>query len=331
MSSSDGNGHGGKLVCVTGGSGYIASWLVKFLLQRGYTVRATVRHPNDPKKTEHLRALDGAKERLHLLKAELLEEGAFDSVIDGCDAVFHTASPVAFIVTNPQPDLIDPAVNGTLNVLRSCAKTSSVKRVVVTSSMAAVSFNGRPLAPDVVVDETWFSDPSFCKESKKWYVLSKTLAEEAAWQFAKENGIDLVTLNPSLVIGPMLQPTLNLTVEMFFNILNGAETFPNEHYRYVDVRDVAYAHILAFEVPSANGRYILSGTVMHASYVVKMLREHYPTLKLPDKCSDKIGLFPTAYQVTKEKAKGLGVKFTPFEVTLKDTVESLKEKGFLNV
>ncbi|RVW89106.1 Dihydroflavonol 4-reductase [Vitis vinifera] len=92
----------GKVVCVTGASGYIASWLVKLLLQRGYTVKATVRDPNDPKKTEHLLALEGAKERLHLFKANLLEEGSFDSVVDGCDGVFHTASPVVLIVDDPQ-------------------------------------------------------------------------------------------------------------------------------------------------------------------------------------------------------------------------------------
>ncbi|KAF8398362.1 hypothetical protein HHK36_017289 [Tetracentron sinense] len=214
----------GKVVCVTGASGYIASWLVKFLLHRGYTVKASVRNPSqcfffffffyhsllfsfnstlfcssfqmqfssprnpliilidamffissfvqlnpvadDPKKTEHLLALDGAKERLHLLKANLLEEGSFDSLVEGCEGVFHTASPFYHAVTDPQAELIEPAVKGTLNVLGSCAKNPSVKRVVVTSSIAAVAYNSRPRTPDVVVDETWFSDPEFCKKSK---------------------------------------------------------------------------------------------------------------------------------------------------------------------
>ncbi|WKA01731.1 hypothetical protein VitviT2T_019998 [Vitis vinifera] len=196
----------GKVVCVTGASGYIASWLVKLLLQCGYTVKATVRDPRQISsqlqnfsfptplaiKTEHLLALEGAKERLHLFKANLLEEGSFDSVVDGCDGVFHTASPVVMIVDDPQAQLIDPALEGTMSVLGSCAKVPSVKRVVVTSSMASVAFNGKPLAPDVLVDESWFSDPVFCEKSKLWYMLSKTLAEEAAWKFAKENGIDMV-------------------------------------------------------------------------------------------------------------------------------------------
>ncbi|KAJ1379947.1 hypothetical protein SESBI_46431, partial [Sesbania bispinosa] len=105
----------GKVVCVTGASGYIASWIVKFLLQRGYTVRATVRDPSNPNKVDHLLKLDGAKERLQLFKADLLEEGSFDSAVEGSDAVFHTASPAQFFVKDPQAELIDPAVKGTLN------------------------------------------------------------------------------------------------------------------------------------------------------------------------------------------------------------------------
>ncbi|KAK6928778.1 3-beta hydroxysteroid dehydrogenase/isomerase, partial [Dillenia turbinata] len=138
----------GKVVAVTGALGYVASWLVKYLLERGYTVKASIFDPNDPKKTQNLLSLDGAKQRLKLFKADLLEEGAFDSVVEGCQGVFHTASPFYWFVTDPQAELVDPALKGTLNVLESCAKL--------------------------------------------WYMLSKTLAEEAAWKFAKEKGIDLV-------------------------------------------------------------------------------------------------------------------------------------------
>ncbi|XP_024029195.1 tetraketide alpha-pyrone reductase 1-like, partial [Morus notabilis] len=123
---------------------------------------------DDPKKTEHLVSLEGAKERLHLYKANLLEEGSFDSVVDGCECVFHTASPVNLSPTDPQAELIEPAVKGTLNVLRSCTKAPSLKKVVLTSSMAAVLLSGKPLIPDVVVDETWFSDPDFCEKVKIW-------------------------------------------------------------------------------------------------------------------------------------------------------------------
>ncbi|KAJ6716160.1 ALCOHOL DEHYDROGENASE-RELATED [Salix koriyanagi] len=322
-------GGDGKVVCVTGGSGYIASWLVKLLLQRGYTVKTTVRDPNDPKKTEHLLALDGAKERLHLFKADLLEEGSFDPAVDGCEGVFHTASPISLSPTdNPQVDLIDPALKGTLNVLRSCAKVHSIRRVVLTSSIAACVYSGKPLNHDVVIDETWHSNPAICKELKAWYPLAKTLAEEAAWSFAKENATDLVVMNPSFVIGPLLQPTLNLTVEMILNLVNGAETYPNGYYSCMDVRDLANAHIQAFEIPSASGRYGLTANLTTFSEILKIIHENYPTLRLPEKSEESMY---KPYQVSIEKAKTLGISFTPLDLTLVDTIESLREKGFLKI
>ncbi|XP_061352036.1 cinnamoyl-CoA reductase CAD2-like [Gastrolobium bilobum] len=317
----------GKVVCVTGASGYIASWIVKFLLHRGYTVKATVRDTNDPKKIQHLLNLDGAKERLHLFKANLLEEGSFDSVVQGCHGVFHTASPFYHDVKDPQVELLDPAVKGTLNVLQSCVKSPSLKRVVLTSSTAAVTYSGKPRTPDLVVDETWFSNPDLCKESKMWYVLSKTLAEDAAWKFAKENNIDMVTINPAMVIGPLLQPVLNTSAASVLNIVNGAQTFPNASVGWINVKDVANAHIQAYEIASASGRYCLVERVVHYSEIVKILRDLYPTLQLPEKCADDKSYVPT-YQVSKEKAKSLGIEFIPLEVSLKETVESLKEKKF---
>nr|GMC86438.1 cinnamoyl-CoA reductase 1-like [Ipomoea batatas] len=132
----------GKVVCVTGASGFIASWLVKLLLHRGYTVHATVRSLKDPNKVSHLLALDGAKERLHLFEADLVEENSFDPAINGCE------------------------VKGTLNVLGSCVRTPSVKRVVVTSSTASILVKRNPITPTEVVDETWFSDKEFVEETK---------------------------------------------------------------------------------------------------------------------------------------------------------------------
>ena len=121
---------------------------------------------DDPRKTEHLLALEGAEERLQLFKANLLEEGSFDSAIDGCQGVFHTASPFYHDVKDPQAELLDPAVKGTINVLSTCLKTPSVKRVVLTSSIASVAFNGMPRTPETIVDETWFADPEYCRAAK---------------------------------------------------------------------------------------------------------------------------------------------------------------------
>ncbi|KAJ4819160.1 Phenylacetaldehyde reductase [Rhynchospora pubera] len=319
-----------KVVCVTGASGYVASWLVKLLLQRGYTVRATVRDLSNSKKTDHLRALDGATERLHLFKADLLEEGSFDTAIEGCHGVFHTASPCQSTAADPKAELIDPAVNGTLNVLRSCSKYPSIKRIVVTSSINAVTYNGKPLNSDVMVDEAWFSSPKFCEQSQLWYHLSKTLAEEAAWKFSKENGLDMVVINPGIIIGPLLQPTLNTTSAIILNLINGSTTFPNSLVRSVNVKDVAMAHILAYEVPSANGRYCLVESIYHVSEVVEIIRQLYPAFRLPDKCEDDKP-FQSTYQVSKEKARTLGMSFIPFQIGITEIIESLKERGFVTL
>ncbi|WOL17130.1 cinnamoyl-CoA reductase 2-like [Canna indica] len=318
----------GKVVCVTGASGYIASWIVKFLLQRGYTVRASVRDPADPAKTAHLRSLDGAAEQLHLFKANLLEEGSFDAGVEGCDGVFHTASPFYHAVTDPQAELLEPAVKGTLNVLASCKKFS-IKRIIVTSSMAAVAYNDKERTPDTVVDETWWSIPEVCEQNKQWYVLSKTLAEQTAWKFAQENALEILTINPAMVIGPLLQPTLNTSSAAILNLINGASTYPNFSMGWVNVQDVAMAHILAFELPSASGRYCLVERVAHYSELVKIIHELYPALKLPEKCADD-NPFPPTYQVSKLKFRSLGREYIPLETSLKETIESLKEKNFVS-
>ncbi|CAN1184669.1 Phenylacetaldehyde reductase [Linum perenne] len=319
----------GKTVCVTGASGFIASWLVKVLLQRGYTVNATVRDLGDATKTDHLRALDGAKERLHIFEANLLKDGSFDPAVDGCEGVFHTASPVILSVpSDPQVELVEPAVKGTLNVLKSCAKYQSVKRVVLTSSAATVSFTAKALEPGSVIDKTWYSDPGFCEQLKLWYAYSKTLAEKAAWSFAEEHGIDLVTINPVFVIGPPLQPTLNDTIKMVLNFINEPHKLDSSQpYASVDVRDVADAHMKALETPTAAGRYLLSASIHSYPQVVKIINQLYPVMNIPHLSDEGI----LKIQVSQEKAKSLGVSFTSVEVSLKDTIESLKEMGHLTI
>ncbi|CAI0455029.1 unnamed protein product [Linum tenue] len=242
--------------------------------------------------------------------------------------VFHTASPVSFSAADPQAEIIDPAVKGTLNVLKSCANSPSVKRVIVTSSVASIFYTGKPVSPDSVADETWFSDPDHCKELKVWYQLSKTLAELAAWNFAKENGIDMVTIHPGFVIGPFFQPTMCSSVSMILNLVNGRnKTYPNFHYWVVDVRDVAEAHIKAFENPLACGRYCLVVFLwLFCQQILAFILllcynrcEEINTVKLPE------------FRASKEKAEeGLGIKFVPLEESLKDTIECLKDKGFLH-
>lgn len=210
-----------------------------------------------------------------------------------------------------QTELIDPALKGTINVLNTCKKASSVRRVILTSSIAAVLRSQPPVGPNDVVDETFFSDPSLCRETKvlrlccehinfggfefflsflnfsfsflqNWYSLSKTLAENAAWQFAKDNGIDMVVLNPGFIIGPLLQPALNFSVELIVDFINGKNPFNSKYYRFVDVRDVALAHIKALETPSANGRYIIDGPNMSVNDIKEILLELFPDMCILD-------------------------------------------------
>ncbi|XP_051122439.1 phenylacetaldehyde reductase-like isoform X2 [Andrographis paniculata] len=310
----------GISVCVTGASGYFASWLVKLLLERGYTVKATVRNLGDSSKIDHLKELEGADERLQLFEASLTEEGSFDSAFAGCDGVFHTASPCFFSCADPQAELIEPAVEGTLNVLKSCSKVASIRRVVLTSSIAALTTNRKPKGAGVLVDEAWFSDPEYCKEIKQWYVLSKTMAEAASWKFAEENGIDLVVLHPGFIIGPLLQPTLNFSSQLFIDLI--------KEYRCVDVRDAAYAHVAAFENPSASGRYPLVREGLTHSEMMELLHKLYPSITAPSSGSENSN---DSFEVSKKRAESLGVSFTPLEASLKDTVESLKEKKFLTL
>ncbi|MED6172991.1 hypothetical protein PIB30_055173, partial [Stylosanthes scabra] len=261
---------------------------------------------------------------------DLMEEASFHSAIEGCHGVFHVASPVIVgDVEDPQKEIIDPAVKGTINVLKSCANTPSVKRVVLTSSMATNLFTGKPItSSEDVIDETLFSDPDICRESKMWYLLSKILAEDAAWKFVKENNIDMVCINPGMVAGPLLQPEINFSVTPILNLINGTKTFPNLSYPWVNVKDVANFHILAYEVASASGRYCLAERVVHFSELATLLCNLYPTLQIANKCEDDKPYVPT-YQVS-EKAKSLGIRFIPLEVTLKETVECFRENNIFN-
>ncbi|GMP87959.1 hypothetical protein CsSME_00040124 [Camellia sinensis var. sinensis] len=123
----------------------------------------------------------------------------------------------------------------------------------------------------------------FCICYRLWYQLSKTLAEDAAWKFAKEKGIDKVAINPAMVIGPLLQPTINTSSAAILNLINGSQTYPNASFGWINVKDVANAHIQAYEIPSANGRYCLVERVAHYSEVVNILHKLYPSFQLLEK------------------------------------------------
>ncbi|XP_062193029.1 cinnamoyl-CoA reductase 1-like [Phragmites australis] len=315
-----------QTVCVTGAAGYIASWLVKRLLEKGYTVKGTVRNPDDPKNA-HLKALDGAAERLILCKADLLDYDAICRAVQGCQGVFHTASPV----TDDPEQMVEPAVRGTEYVINAAAEASTVRRVVFTSSIGAVTMDPNR-GPDVVVDESCWSDLEFCKKTRNWYCYGKAVAEQAAWEAARQRGVDLVVVNPVLVVGPLLQPTVNASIAHILKYLDGsASKFANAVQAYVDVRDVADAHLRVFEAPGANGRYLCAERVLHREDVVRILAKLFPEYPVPTRCSDEVNPRKQPYKMSNQKLRDLGLEFRPVSQSLYDTVKSLQEKGHLPV
>ncbi|KAK7256284.1 hypothetical protein RIF29_29725 [Crotalaria pallida] len=157
------------------------------------------------------------------------------------------------------------------------------QRVVFTSSIGAV-YTDPSRSIDVVVDESCWSDLEFCKNTKNWYCYGKAVAEEAAWDEAKKRGVDLVSMNPVLVLGPLLQPTLNAsTIHVLKYLTGSAKTYVNVTQAYVDVRDVALAHILVYENPSASGRYIIAESSLHRGELVEVLAKYFPEYPVPTK------------------------------------------------
>ncbi|KAL5707291.1 cinnamoyl-CoA reductase [Ranunculus cassubicifolius] len=312
-------------VCVTGAGGYVASWLVKLLLSKGYIVHGTVRDTGD-EKNAHLKKLDKAAENLKLFNADLLNYNSLCEAISGCTGVFHVACPVpSGSVPNPEVELLEPAVSGTLNVLKACLE-GGVKRVVYVSSVAAVMYN--PNWPkDQVMDESCWSDKDYCKETKNWYCLSKTAAEIEALEYAKINGLDVRTVCPFLVIGPMLQPNPNASSMVLIKLLkDGIETMENKLRIVVDVRDVADALLLTYEKDEASGRYICMSHVIRAQDLAEKLKIHFPNYKYP-KSFTEVGPEPI---MSSEKLQKLGWNYRPLDETLVDAVKRYQELGLLN-
>ncbi|KAA0037701.1 cinnamoyl-CoA reductase 2-like [Cucumis melo var. makuwa] len=306
----------GQTVCVTGAGGFIASWLVKLLLQKGYIVRGTVRNPDD-RKNDHLKELDGAEQRLTLYGADLLDFESLKAAIDGCDGVFHTASPVT---DDPVSSLVEQAVLGTKNVIMAAAE-AKVRRVVFTSSIGTIYMNPNR-SPDAVVDESCWSDLDFCKNTKNWYCYAKTVAEQTAWAMAKEKGVDLVVVNPMLVLGPLLQQSINASVAHIMKYLTGSvKTYVNA--------DVAKAHLLVYETPSAFGRYICVETMLHRGELVDILAKFFPEYPIPTKCSDQVNPKKKPYKYSVKKLEDLGMEFIPVKQCIYETVKSLQDKGHL--
>ncbi|MFL6089042.1 MAG: SDR family oxidoreductase [Aeromicrobium sp.] len=339
-----------KPVLVTGASGYVASWIIRYLLEDGYNVRGTVRNPEKASGLEHLHALAEAHPgKLTLFKADLLDEGSYAEAMDGCELVIHTASPFLLgRVRDPEAQLVRPALEGTRNVLGSVNATPSVKRVVLTSSVVAIhgdNIDMKGRGPFTEAD--WNTTSSVDHQP---YPYSKTVAERAAWDMAEaQDRWDMVTIHPGLVIGPALTKVSKsgsmTTMKAFidYSLATGA---PDLALGFVDVRDVARAHILAGFTPSAHGRYITNADTVTMLGMGKMLRRRFghsypfPVSKIPKPMFRLVGPFagysrdfvdknvgwPLAFDNTRS-TKELGLVYRKPEDSLADHFQQMIDDG----
>jgi nucleoside-diphosphate-sugar epimerase len=248
-------------VLVTGASGFIAGHIVRELLEHGYAVRGTVRSLAATGKVAHLRAIaERTGGSLELVEADLAVDRGWAYAVAGCTYVLHVASPFPPDEPERAEELVRPAVEGTLRVLRACAASGTVRRVVLTSSIAAITSGHDRRDPTVRTERDW-ADP----DRSTAYQQSKTLAERAAWRLVGElppgERFELVVVNPGFVLGPVLRAEVTTSTQVVHRLLiRKVPASPRIGFAPVDVRDLATAHRLAMEAPRAAGnRYICAG------------------------------------------------------------------------
>ncbi len=338
-----------KTIMLTGGTGYLGSYVAKELLGKGYHLRLSLRDPNKTHKYKHLSEIaQNSPGTLEPFEADLLKEGSFDQAAKGSDAIIHMASPFTLKFKDPVKELIEPAVKGTRNVLEAAKRSGTVKKVVLTSSVAAVHGDNIDMKEQGLAEftEEHFNTSSSAKHQP--YSYSKVMAEKEAWKIAKEQDQwKLVVINPSFVMGPPLSPhTRSESIQFLKDLISGKLFLgvPQLEFGFVDVRDVAKAHLLALEKEDSKGRYILAERVMRIWELRQMIAKLYPgkfRFKLPLMESPKfmIYLIGWAFGLTypfikrnvgysiklnnQRSLKELGLTYTPMEKTIKEMVEAL--------
>ncbi len=337
-------------VLVTGGSGFIGSHCILQLLAAGHQVRTTVRSLTREGDVRALLKAGGADagDRLSFFAADLEKDAGWTEAVAGCEYVLHVASPFPANVPKHEDDLIVPAREGALRVLRA-ARDAGVKRVVLTSSFAAIGYGQK--TQTVVFDETNWTDPN--GEGVTAYTKSKTLAERAAWDFVSKEGggLELSVVNPVGVFGPVLGPDYATSILLVQRLMDGAVPgCPRLYFGVVDVRDVVDLHIRAMTHPAAKGERFLAvaGDFVSIQEIARMLKarmgaaaKRVPTRQLPDWLVRIASMFDPAVKLilpelgkrknaTNEKAKRiLGWAPRSNEESVVATAESLVRLGLL--
>jgi dihydroflavonol-4-reductase len=335
-------------VLVTGGSGYIGGWCAIALLKQGYVVRTTVRNlAREAEVRARFAKQTDPGNRLSFHAADLMADAGWDDAAEGCDYVLHVASPLGVAEPKDPDELIVPAREGAKRAVRAAIKAGA-KRVVLTSSVAAAGEGGKT---DSLNDESCWTDVT--ERGVSAYAKSKTIAERAAWELIQAEGgkTSLATVNPALVLGPVLSGDYSESVQVVERLLSGrVPGVPRLGFNIVDVRDVADLHIRAMTAPDAAGqRFIAAGQYAWMSDLAAMLRTNLdktaaakvPTRKVPDIAVRLIGLFdkdlgsvtPRLGQkrdFTSAKAQNLlGWRPRPTEETVIDCAKSLIAEGLV--
>ena len=335
----------GSTVLVTGGSGFLGGWCVIELLRRGYTVRTTVRSlSREPQVRATVGSEVDAGDRLAVLPADLTSDEDWPEAVAGCEYVLHVASPFPPNQPKDPDELIVPAREGTLRVLRA-SLSAGVKRIVVTSSSVAIRLSegvtARPL------NEGDWTDPD--SPGLTPYARSKTIAERAAWDLVRERGEEdrLSVVNPGAIIGPVLNDDLSYSLQAVQRLLGGVPGVPRLGFSLVDVRDVADLEIKAMTAPEAAGeRFIAVTQFLWMAEIGEILRERLekaasrvPTRTIPNLLVRGMALFDPGIrsvvgglgkrtELSSAKAReSLGWAPRPIGDTVAETAESLIHHG----
>jgi len=338
-----------KKVLVTGGTGYIGSWVVKYLLDEGHTVHVTVRDKNNKNKVQHLEKLSkDLPGTVVLFNANLLEEGSFAKAMEGCETVYHIASPFFMgKIKDAQKQFVDPAVNGTRNVLNTANQTASVKKVILTSSSASIYGDNRDMTDlglKEYTEEQWNTTSSLTHNP---YSYSKVEAEKAAWEMSKaQDRWKLVVINPVFVMGPSFtKASKSGSIGFIKDLLSGKMKagVPGINIGFVDVRDVARAHIMAANNQEAEGRHIVCSKSLSMLEFSNIIEPQFPKkYKLPKAETPKFLLYllgwmfslsikyvarnvgyPLKFNNSKSR-ESLGIEYIPIEKSVKDMVEQME-------
>jgi nucleoside-diphosphate-sugar epimerase len=333
----------GGTVLVTGGTGFLGGWCVASLLERGYDVRTTVRDLAREKAVRDAVEAAGVDpgSRLTVLAADLVSDAGWAEAVAGCRYVLHVASPFPPVQPKDPDELIVPARDGALRVLRA-ALDAGVERVAMTSSVAAVR-SDRPSSEAAPYTEADWTDGE--DSSRSPYVRSKTLAERAAWQLVREADAEdrLATINPGAIIGPALNDDHSYSLQAIQRLLAGMPAAPQLGFTFVDVRDVADLHIRALTDPAGGGeRFIATDRFLWMAEVAAILRERLgdaakkvPTRVAPNLAIRAMALFDSSVRsvvsdlgkqswFSSEKARtSLGWTTRPVEDSIEDCARSL--------